>query len=165
MLNVIQEVIPPAVTRELAKQHLKITHTSEDTLIDSYIAHATQFVEAYSGLRLIQREIRLQAVLWKSWYKLPRPLVNVVSAHANGEEIALDKLLYQFDGRLFWPNAVIGPYYLTLTAGVVDDVAKLPPQYQGAVLAAVGFLYNNREGQEWPAGLQSQIRALGGVRL
>jgi len=166
VFSIIQETVPPAVSLELAKSHLKITHAGEDALIRAYIAQATQFVEQYSGVRIIKREITLRAAVWKSWYKLPRPNTEVLSATASGDDILLADLVYSHDGTLYWPrHAYNGPYEVKLRAGLVDDVTKVPAHFMGPIFAAIGFLYTNREGQPWPEGLQAQIRTLGGIRL
>ena len=45
------------VSVDTAKLHLRVTDTSEDTLIGGYITAAREWVENYTGQILVQREV------------------------------------------------------------------------------------------------------------
>jgi uncharacterized phiE125 gp8 family phage protein len=76
---------PPAkepVTRDVAKQHARIPHDSDDTLIDGYLTAARVMVEAHTSRALItqtvtwieQPENPLRPVEWH-YYRRGRPLI------------------------------------------------------------------------------------------
>lgn len=66
-----EETEVPAVTLEMAKEHLRVRHDDEDTLITSYIAAALAWVIRYTGDNYddeAQELIMAQLLLVGHWY-------------------------------------------------------------------------------------------------
>jgi len=165
MYTITSEVVPPAAPLPLVKQHLRVTHGTEDHLINTYIAAATQFVESFSGIRLVRRDVEISALGWAARYRLPRPLVSVLSASANGVPQDVGTLETFSDGMLMWPAGTQGLLTLTARIGMVESQDDVSAPIMSVLLVAIGHLYVNREGQPWPPGLMAQIRTIQGVKL
>jgi len=62
------------ITTDEAKDHARITISSEDTLIDTYIAAATRLFETYIGRQLVTATWRMKMEAFPAWTILvPRP--------------------------------------------------------------------------------------------
>lgn len=166
MYVIAEDPIPAAITLDLAKSHLRVTHDAEDDVIEAYALSATQFVEAFSGVRLVERVVILQATIWDGRWRLPKGTKVLESASFNGAARTDGTLVAGF---LRFPDgiAVAGPCEIALRVGVAASAADLPAQYRGPLLAALGHLYTSREGQDFPAGIYAMMRGLpgGGIRL
>jgi len=158
------------VIREDVKRHLRITDTSEDTLIDSYIVQATD---------LAQREVRrtfctttYDAYL-SGWpgdnrIDLIRPPVASVTSikytDDDGNESTLATSVYQLVSAgtygwiglkpdQVWPSDSLYPGYPIVVRYVAGyTVGNVPAQYKAQVLLWVGVLYERREGVEFLQG-------------
>lgn len=167
-MEILAETVPDAVGLALAKSHLKITHANEDLLVRSYIASATRMVEAFSGVRLVRREIRARWLRWHPAQLLPGPVQNVLETTAQWSgrptEVA-GAVSWDAAGRILWDNYAVAPYEVRWEAGLVDDARTLPPHVQAAVLSALGHFYIYREGQPFGEGLMAQIRTIKGIKF
>ena len=160
----------PITTAE-AKSHLNIDHSDDDTLIDTYIAAATEYVEDYVNRELAQRT-------WDySFDKFPvdeislpkHPVLSVSSityTDRTASPITQTVLTSVYDVDLggspadiylkygqTWPTASyernsITVRFVTGFAGVgspVDYRAGIPQAIRAAIKLMVGDLYLNRE--------------------
>lgn len=134
---ITQPTYYPVTLNDLVKVQIKVDGTDEDTLLEAYIAAATQFVENFTGLQLMQAVWEWHQNSWYSEYKklpdtryycrddysttvkLPyEPLVKVNSIKyddVNNVEQTLDTSVYQVN---------------TLTTpGYVNFIGTLPSTY------------------------------------
>lgn len=161
-------ITPPAVepiTLDEAKLHLRVTHPSEDALIELLITAAREYVERNTGLSMINQtwELALDAFP-ASAIQLPgAPLVSVTSVEyldEAGDPQAVDPALLIVDkasrpgwvtSSAPWPatqadtfNAVRVRYVLGFgTAG-----ESVPADLRAALLLVLGDLFENRQGQD-----------------
>lgn len=155
---------PPGVepvTLAEAKAQLRVVHSSEDELIQGYIATARNYVENKTWRQLMRATLRLDLDRFPSdrWIYLPRPrLVSVSSIEylSGGEWATLAAERYVVDatsepGRVRvdasgWPTVddELAAVRITYLCGwLVGDV---PPQLKTAISLLVSGYYYNREG-------------------
>jgi uncharacterized phiE125 gp8 family phage protein len=153
-------VTPPGLLAELslAKKHLRVDGSAEDTLITVYIAAASGHVDgpgAYLGRAVGQQvlEERVACLPSLGWVIPVGPVIGVVSVKyldPDGVEQTLapetyrvvDDVLLPADGQA-WPTTLVAPDAVRVrwTAGY----AQTPPSIVAAILLMVGDLYRNRE--------------------
>lgn len=157
-------IVAPAiepVTLEEAKVHLRVTHSSEDTLITALITAAREYVENVIGRKMITQT-------WDLIYdyfpgdaiKLPfPPLVEVVSVNyldENAEAQVLASTEYVVDDKSepgwvspvdAWPatQETINAMSIRFTAGYGVTSDYVPAGLRAAILLVLGDLYENRE--------------------
>ena len=153
-----------AVDLTLAKQHLRVDHGDEDTLITQYINAATAWVENYTGKLLTRREVTQVATCFGVYLPLhygPDP-DSLSIAYTDTDEVAqtiADAKLVR--DRAYpassWPtideNTEIA---LTYTAGY----SSVPADLDSAVLLLVGEFYDNREAGEARPAVQMAVENL-----
>jgi len=168
-----------AITVAQAKEHLRITHSDDDTYIEALTLATSEWCEEFQRRVYVQREIvdyydRFDMII------RPRksPLVSVTSIQyydSNGDLQTVDAADYRVDiisqpGRIteaynaYWPdtrdmtNAVI----VTYEAGYAAR-ADIPEEIKHAVKLMIGHLYENRESVtslsmvELPTGLKTLL--------
>ena len=167
------KLLTPATTTPLSlaevKEHLRVLHSTENSLIDLYNKAATASVENWLGRSLVKRTYELTLDTFnEDGIVLPMPpIIAVLSVKyddADGNEQTLvEGTDYFVDtanepgwllkiGSSSWPtvmdtaNAVRVQY----TAGYVDDgmsptFGQIPFELKAAILLTVGTLYANRE--------------------
>jgi uncharacterized phiE125 gp8 family phage protein len=146
-------VTPPGLLAELslAKKHLRVDGSAEDTLITVYIAAASGHVDgpgAYLGRAVGQQvlEERVACLPSLGWVIPVGPVIGVVSVKyldPDGVEQTLapetyrvvDDVLLPADGQA-WPTTLVAPDALRVrwTAGY----AQTPPSIVAAILLMVG---------------------------
>ena len=135
----------------LAKQHLRIDHDEEDTLVAQYLAAAIAWVENHTGKLLTRREVTQDESAFFSYLPLfygPNPAnltIDYTGADDSGGSIADARIVRD---RVYpassWPNmAENTPVVLTYTAGYTDTPADL----DSAVLVHLRAQYD-----EWRTG-------------
>lgn len=138
-----------AVDLALAKQHIRVLHNDEDSLIEQYLAAAIAWVENYTGKLLKRRETRQTAADFAAYLPLffgPDPDgLAITYADTNGQPQTITDAKI-VDARAYpassWPSiAAHTPLTLTYTAGYTETPADL----DSAVLLLVGHWYRNRE--------------------
>lgn len=157
-------VTPPTefpVTLEEAKAQCRVTHTSEDTLIEGYIAAATAYVEKQISLSLMTRTYALTLDEFADTIELPRgPVQSVTSVEyvdEDGATATVDAETYTVDlsskpqwivlnSDYSWPAVMTGVNMVTITyvAGadaLPDDLTDV----KHAILLLIGHWYMNRE--------------------
>jgi uncharacterized phiE125 gp8 family phage protein len=148
-------ITPPAsepVTREQAKNHLRVDIDEDDTLISSLIVVARQRAEEFT-----RRAFITQTWEWTLFdYNIPRRSVTLRSQGQQIDQVTLDgvemsatqyKLIS--DDIVFDPM-VKGVFTIRYTAGYGDNADDVPEQIKQAILQIVGHLYENRESQGIP---------------
>ena len=168
-----------AITTAQAKEHLRITHSDEDTYIEAITLAASEWCEEFQRRVYVQREIvdyldEFPTIIRPS----KSPLVSVTTLKyydTDGNLQTLDAANYRVDittepGRITeayncaWTeirdmtNAIV----LTYQAGYAAR-ANIPEEIKHAVKLMVGHLYENREAatplniDELPVGLKTLL--------
>ena len=152
---------PTFITRDAAKQHLKIDFEYEDALVDNLILAAVGAVENYTGLFLQHRTVVLGLGLFPSSFELDYfPVIDeavaVEYSNAANDTVALADKYAFFNGEpkpwlmvsdveFDYPEVYNRPdaVRFSFTAGMTADT--LPkPMYQ-AMLLMIGDMYQFRE--------------------
>ncbi len=151
----------------LAKSHLRVGHTGEDTLIEALIAAARQMTEEYTGQRWINQALILRLDCWPEddVIRIPVQPVSAVSAvkyyDADGDEQTLAADQYQTRlgfspptiqpaSGLVWPVLEYdkaGAVSVEFTAGYGATEANVPPMVSAAMLLILGGWDENRGDQ------------------
>ena len=145
------------------KQHLRVDHDDENSLITAYIEAATAHLDGYSGAlgrALINQEWRQDFDGFCRILRLPLPNVSAAAVtydDADGVEqtvaggsfrILSDHISAYVAASLdtVWPSARMdaGSVRVTFTAGFGDEPADVPASLRSAILLMVGDLYENR---------------------
>jgi uncharacterized phiE125 gp8 family phage protein len=141
----------PAAMLTLAKQHMRVTWTDDDTVITEYLAQAIGLCEQFWGLAIFST-----AVDWtpepagQASYQCPVQPVSAFTVTAGGTDVSADYQLAQAaltepvflkrkDGTAFPDDAEV-----TLSAGYATPSALMPPMRAG-ILRVTATLYENRE--------------------
>lgn len=137
------------VDATLAKAHLRVTHSSEDTTIAAYLAAAKAWVENYTGKKLVndtvtEEVVRFGEYISLTWGPSPSDLVITYLDTDDVVQTITDALIVR--GRAYpaesWPaiaeNSAITVEY---DAGFVTT----PGDLDAAVLLLTGEFYATRE--------------------
>lgn len=181
----ISTVTPPAglaVTLAEAKAHLRVLHTTEDTLIEAYLKAAITHVESKCGVALITRTLRMLRDAFPERgraIKLPNVPVTAVTlveyADADGVTQTLAGSAYELAGGTVsaelspvadaWPVTQKGrrQVAITYTAGYGATAADVPPDIKSAILLLTEHWYQHRSAVsesgliETPAGVAALL--------
>lgn len=150
------------------KKHLRFTPTSEDTLLDTYIAMARQYFEEYTGLQLITAtwEQRLEAFPSGSIVAdlaiplLKSPVIDVVSVaydDSDGDEQTVDDADYAVDLASApnqsvirpvssWPTSAgtLGSTRIRYRAGFGSQPGDVPELIKGVLYLLTGYFHQFR---------------------
>lgn len=153
------------LTATEAKQHLRVDHTDDDTLIESLIKAARRSAEVFQGRSYLTQtwKMYLDTFPCDKCIYLPFPPLQSVSSityiDGNGDVQTLATSQYQVDaksqpGRVIlepgysWPatesgrvNAVI----ITFVAGYGATSASVPENIRHAIRLILGDMYTQRE--------------------
>lgn len=156
----VRDIGPPPLllSVEECRAQCRLDHDDEDSLLLGYAAAAQGWVEAFTGQRLTQRQLRAMAESWGEWCLLVGPIVSVagvsyvdtdgaaatvpvgemVMADWCGSttlrlSLALDRPALAADSRIT----------IDLLAGHAEGEA--PADLRVACLLLVGHWYRNRE--------------------
>ena len=145
---------------DACKAHLRVTHDSENELIQALRDAAIEFVERYCGVRLgpvtglTWRAESLPRCTSDSISLAVRPVTAITSIawqDGDGTDVIGDVADYRVgaSGELrpviggSWPSGVGGEVVVTFDAGFAEGEA--PPSLLQAVRLMLGHLYMNRE--------------------
>jgi len=165
--KITQTVAPTAVlTTAEAKSHLRVDISDDDTLIDSMISAATDYVELYTGRSFVTRTYRADLSGFADVIELPmRPIISITSIKyydtnspsvlttlASSTYNLVNNVIYRTWGAS-WPSRYprMDAVQVTFTAGDAPtsspEVAaeNVPDAVKAAILLIVGELYENRE--------------------
>jgi uncharacterized phiE125 gp8 family phage protein len=149
------------VTLAEAKAQCRVSHTSEDTLIQTYIVAATNFVERQISFSLMTRTYALSLDEFTDAIELPRGPVSQVTSvqyvNPAGTLTTISPSMYTVDlssrpqwivrnSSAVWPNPMDGVNMVTVTYKAGADV--LPDtlaDLKAAILLLIGHWYVNRE--------------------
>lgn len=148
---------PPVVSKTEAKDHLRVRHSAEDTLIEGMVAAATAHIDGPDGwlgrsIGVQTLEARLDAFPWD--LRLPfgpvRSITSVKYIGSDSVEETYDPALYENQGQRV---ALLGNFIWPATAyrseavrvRYVAGYETIPPAIRAAILLMVGDLYRNRD--------------------
>lgn len=136
----------------LAKAQCRVTHNSEDTLLEQYIASAQAWVERYTGLLTVEGTVVDTFTAFGDYLELSRgPIVSLTSVAyvdtAGGNQTVTDARIR--DGRIYAPDGgwpTIGDY-TTVTVTYVAGFGpyEAPEELVQAQLLLIAHWYQNRE--------------------
>jgi uncharacterized phiE125 gp8 family phage protein len=154
---------PPAVepvTRDEAKQYLRVEHADDDDIITALIAGARVHVEAQTKRALITQSWRITADGWPKTGRLtvmPAPLQNLSAARvydAGGTPHDIDtqafvaepatSVLAFFPGALPAPGRATAGIALDVVCGYGDAAADVPEPLRQAIRVLIAHWYENR---------------------
>lgn len=153
----------PLSTAE-AKSHLKITHSDDDTLIDSYVKAARLWAENYMHRQLITATWALTLDEFPDVIELPYPplasVTSIVYTDSDGDPQTLSSSVYTVDtvsapGRVYlaygqsWPSvrSIRHAVTVTYTAGYGASGSSVPENIRAALRILVAHYYEAREGE------------------
>lgn len=142
-------ITPPAqtpISLIQAKDHLRVSTTDEDDLIDTYIAAATDYAQDRLNACLIQQTIRATYYAGEPLY-LPRgPLMSVTSVQ-DANEAALPYSIRHVGHRIeIVPTAALTyPVTVVYTAGYGSSPNDVPAAIRLAIRQHVASMYAQRE--------------------
>jgi uncharacterized phiE125 gp8 family phage protein len=153
----------PPITLEMAKQHLRVSDSEEDVLIQAYIEAATAHLDGWSGIlgrALVTQTWRQDFASFSPALPLPlhpaQTITSVTYIDAAGDQQTVPAADYDLvadsmggsvmlkPGRA-WPatGQALRPVSVTYVAGL--PAAEVPAPIRSAILLMVGDLYANRE--------------------
>lgn len=172
-------VTPPSsypVTLAEAKLHLKVDGTDEDTLVQAYIAAATDYVEQITGRSIMPQTWRLTQDAFEDSFPLPKgPVQSVQSVQYYDENDTLQTVpasTYTVDlesdpqwivrnTEADWPVTAQGVNVVRVTYVAGSTV---PAAIKQAVLLLVGDYYRNRENTTIGVGITQTPELPHGVK-
>lgn len=170
---------PPAsepVSLSEAKEHLRVTDTSEDTLITALIQAAREWCETYERRAYVEQTITCHFDSFGSKMLLPvNPVLSITSityVDSDGTTQTLDTSLYSVD--TYSTPAYVYPVYGASMPSVRGDVNSITVTYKAgystqtervkaAVKLLVAHLFENRQAaisttlSEIPLGVKSLL--------
>ena len=164
------------VTKEQVKEDLILTGTADDTLIESYIKTARQFIENYAKVSILTQTWQVSFTPDEliapvgsdipDRITLPRPPIQSVNAVTFLDDSGTTTTLtvttdYRFEGEdviFVSPEAAgtIGRYTIDYTAGYADTSIIPDPFLIGIRIAATSH-YENRESFVIPPGIRQLV--------
>jgi len=161
----------PILTPTTAKQHLRVTHSAEDAIIQLYADTVEQALDGDLGhlkRALITQTWRLTLSGFPpGQIRLPLPPFQAVTAlkytPRNGDEVTLAADAYRVRRHLnegyvtpahdtFWPVGDMDSVVIEFRAGFGDTAATVPAPIRAAALLMLDSLYEHR-GTLTPAAL------------
>lgn len=147
-----------AVDLTTAKAHLRVSGSSEDTVIDAYRLAAIKHVENYTGLALAAQTVAFETSSWSDLAHLPiAPVTSLTISYrdAAGSAQTLDSAVYAVSGiGTLTPSVSLAPNRNfpdtasradAITASIVCGYSSAPAPIQAAILLLIGDWYANRE--------------------
>jgi uncharacterized phiE125 gp8 family phage protein len=168
-----------AITTAQSKEHLRITHSNEDTYIEAITLAASEWCEDFQNKVYVQREVVDYLDSFPTEIRPVRsPLVSVTTIQYYDTDGTLQTLAntvydvgtFKEPGRISlkynqsWPDtrSIINAVVITYQAGYAAR-ANIPEEIKHAVKLLVGHLYENREAvsslnfSEVPIGVKSLL--------
>lgn len=164
--GLVQTVAPTTepLTVAEAKQHLRVRHAAEDTLISGIISAARLMCETRLHKQLVTATwvMKMDTFPRGTVIRLPRPPLQSVTSVTYLDELGASQTLsasyydvdtYSLPGRIClrpeysWPgteNGRANAVTVTYVAGY-GAAATIPPSVKSAMLLLIGHLYANRE--------------------
>ena len=161
------------------KIHLRVDISDDDTLINSYITTAREYVEKVTRRALITRTMigYIDCFPGVNFILLPdaplQSITSLVYTDGAGDDTTFDSGNYSADticepGRLVlgynksWPSvtsfATVNPIAITYVAGYGDASTDVAEIYKQVILLLVGSWYENREAIIATGAVPQEIR-------
>jgi uncharacterized phiE125 gp8 family phage protein len=152
------------------KPQIRVDGTDEDDLLDLYISAAREFVEVYTGTKLVSQTVLMQGSSFDDLWALPvAPVVSVSSVKyldTTGAEQTLDTSVYEsvltgLDPHIrtkidqSWPSIRTASDAVRVTA--VCGYASLPAPIKHAMLLMISSWFDNRSVGPVPEGAVSLL--------
>lgn len=154
------------VTLAEAKAHVRVDTTTEDSLIQGYIATAREWCEDYLDRSLVAQQLVMKLDVFPGVIELPRPpmiasgtataVAITYTANSNGNTAAMSVAEYRVD-RDSTPGTIAPPYSQSWPSHLPDrnsitvtwwagygDPAAVPQRVKSAILMCVHELYTKR---------------------
>ena len=145
-----------------AKLHLRVDHSTDDTLITSLIKAAREWCESYQNRAFITQSITLTLDEFPDVFVVPRPPLQSVTSikyvDTDGVQQTLSDSVYDVDaqsepGRIglahsqSWPSIRddINSVEVIYIAGYGDVASAVPERVKAAIKLLIGHLYEHRE--------------------
>lgn len=148
------------------KSHLRLEHSDDDTLVNTLIQAAREFVEEYLDQTLITTQWEMSFDKFPAEIELPRPPASTASGYTsvsltynddNGNVITLPTSDYRVDNKSIpgvlrpkyaesWPAYRLDHNSITVTwyAGYGENGSDVPRRIRHAMLMLITHLYENR---------------------
>lgn len=141
-----------SVDLTLAKAHLRVTGTAEDTIITQYIASSRAWIERYTGLRLEETEVVETFTEFGEYLTLTASpimaLVEIAYVDGDGDDATVDDARLQgnkvYAPTTGWP-AIQAFSTITVTYDAGYDDEETPHDLIAAQLLLIGHWFTNRE--------------------
>lgn len=169
-LRLITAPATKPVTTAEAKAQCRVDSSDEDTLIDTYIAAATSFVEFYTGRALISQTWELVLDDFSDAILIPKgPVVSITSVKyfdtADVEQtLAADQYALDSASDPAWlvrPDDVTYPEVADGVNNViirfVAGYSTLPAEIKAAILVLIASWFDNRSTGVVPDGVHSLL--------
>ncbi|MGE3487917.1 MAG: head-tail connector protein [Nitrospira sp.] len=163
MWRVITNPVLEPVTMPEMREHLRVEHTEEDTLIDSLIIAAREMCELTTRRSFITQTLRLSLAEWPgcNYIRLMRPpLQSVVAVRYINEDgmtqtFVSSNYVVDTDGErvvlqnnAVWPATTLqagSPVTVDYVAGYGNEPQYVPERYRQAIRLLAAHWYENRE--------------------
>lgn len=159
------------VTLSQVKAHLRLDFDVEDDLIQGYIASATDVIETYLGLSLLQKtwvctlypkhhhQGRLKVLLPSGPFL---DLISVTELHPlQGRQPYVSYSIDRSGARATFDCLWIYPVEIVYQTGFGSLLKQVPPALRHAVLGLAAWFYDNRSGApEGKEAIPNSIRSL-----
>lgn len=132
-----------AGVRVAARDHLRVTGTAEDMVIDRLAESALALAEAYTGTALIARPHEAMMAAASEWRPLPVAPVTAITAAQPVAAIDIDET-----GTGWVRMAAAGP--VRFVAGLAADWQAVPPPVAQGIVLLVAHLFDARTASAAP---------------
>ena len=163
--NLITEPTIEPMTLQEAKDHLRVDHVDDDSVIEPNIKAVREHSETFLGRALITQTWDLfinNFPPYGSWLEIPFPPLQSVTTikyiDENGTQQTLSSSIYTVDinaemGRVFlaydqvWPTVrpILNAIEIRFVAGYGANAEDIPESIRQGIKMLLGHLYENRE--------------------
>jgi uncharacterized phiE125 gp8 family phage protein len=171
-LTVITPPEEEPVSVETAKLHMRVDHSADDALIQTYLVAAREYGEGLARRAFVTQTLRLVVDTWPAVLKLPRPPLQSVESvtYLDSDGVEHEWTDFTMDnrsepGRVIFnstPNTLLaesGAISVEFVAGY-GTAAAVPYGFVQAILLTATHWYENREAAMGiPAGAKALYMA------
>lgn len=160
------------VTLEVAKNHLRVDTSADDTLISSLITAARDLAERETRRAFITQTWQMYLDSVTAEFEIPKPplqqVIDIKVIDDAGDESVVDSTLYDVDwsenspGRVklksgcSWPtHRGFASFIIEFKAGYGDSGDAVPRLLHQGILQLLSHLYDNRGSEKIPEGIKS----------
>lgn len=160
------------VTLEVAKNHLRVDTSDDDTLISSLITTARDLGERETRRAFITQTWQMYLDIATGEIEIPKPplqqVIDIKVIDDAGNESVVSSTLYDVDwsenspGRVklksgcSWPDhRGFASFIIEFKAGYGDAAADVPEALKQGILQLLSHLYDNRGADKIPEGIKA----------